>query len=66
MEADERKAISDLAVAAGSSTMKPLWTLDIEEITGHNIETRGNFYAFWPTLSAGGWNRAPTRPARSS
>lgn len=40
MEADERKAISDLAVAAGSSTMKPLWTLDIEEITGHNIETR--------------------------
>lgn len=31
----------DLMLSATASVTNPLWTLDIAEITGHNIEARG-------------------------
>jgi len=41
MEANERKAEPESVLTTAVSAAKPLWALDIVEITGHNIETRG-------------------------
>lgn len=53
MGADDRSENLGLMLSAVGSGAKPLWALDIVEITGHNIEARGRTEV--NTLLQAGW-----------